>query len=98
MRKKGIDRVHLSYFGAADPDYYGIQYDWMPSYYLPDDYLVKNVEVKRFKMPETGVVAISATNLQGVYFSDQKFYSWLKRRNPIDKVGYSIFIYNLDQP
>ena len=98
MRKKGIDRVHLSYFGAADPHYYGICYDWMPSYYLPDDYLVENVEVKRFKMPETGIVAISATNLQGVYFSDQKFYSWLKKRHPIDKVGYSIFIYNLDKP
>jgi len=96
MRKRGIDRVHLSYFGAADPHYYGIQYDWMPSYYLPSDYLGEGMKARRFKIPKSGIVAISATNLQNVYFSDKKFYNWLKRYEPIDKIGYSIFIYNLD--
>jgi hypothetical protein len=79
MKEKKIDRVHLSYFGAADPRYYGIQYDWMPSYYLPSDYLGENMKVRRFKIPKSGIVAISATNLQNVYFSDKKFYDWLKK-------------------
>lgn len=97
MKEKGIDRVHLSYFGAADPHYYGIQYDWMPSYYLPSDYLGEDVKVRRFKIPKSGIVAISATNLQNVYFSDKRFYDWLKRYEHIDKIGYSIFIYDLEQ-
>ena len=97
MRKKGIDRIHLSYFGAADPHYYGIKYDWMPSYYLPSDYLGEDIKVRRFKIPTSGIVAISATNLQNVYFSDKRFYDWLKRYEPIYKIGYSIFIYDLDQ-
>jgi hypothetical protein len=97
MREKGIERVHLSYFGAADPHYYGISYDWMPSYYLPSDYMSEEVKTRRFKIPKSGVVAISATNLQNVYFSDKNFYDWLHKYEPVDKIGYSIFIYDLDQ-
>jgi len=96
MKEKGIDKVHLSYFGAADPHYYGIQYDWMPSYYLPIDYLGEGINVRKFSIPKSGIVAISATNLQGVYFSNKNFYDWLKSYDPVDKIGYSIFIYDLD--
>jgi 4-amino-4-deoxy-L-arabinose transferase-like glycosyltransferase len=97
MKKKGIEKIHLSYFGAADPRYYGIDYEWMPSYYLPDDYSGEQRD-RVFRFPRSGIVAISATNLQNVYFSDKKFYDWLKEYTPIDKIGYSLFIYDLDQP
>jgi 4-amino-4-deoxy-L-arabinose transferase-like glycosyltransferase len=97
MKKKGIEKIHLSYFGAADPRYYGIDYEWMPSYYLPDDYSGEQRD-RVFRFPRSGIVAISATNLQNVYFSDKKFYDWLKEYAPIDKIGYSLFIYDLDQP
>jgi hypothetical protein len=43
------------------------------------------------------MLAISATNLQNVYFSDKQFYDWLKKYEPVDKIGYSIFIYDLDR-
>ena len=95
MKEKGIDRAHLSYFGTADPGYYGIDYEWMPSYYLPDDYGGGNPRARSFTMPQSGIVAISATNLQGVYFSDKQFYSELKQYEPVDKIGYSLFIYDL---
>lgn len=95
MKEKGIETIHLSYFGTADPLYYDINYEWMPSYYLPDDYQGVNPRWKTFSAPQSGIVAISATNLQGVYFSDRKFYDWLKQKDPIDKIGYSIFIYDL---
>lgn len=98
LEEKGIDRIHLSYFGTADPAYYGIQYDWMPSYYLPEDYRGRNAGIHSFSIPTSGMVAISATNLQSVYFSDTRFYDWLKKYEPIDKIGYSIFIYDLDRP
>jgi 4-amino-4-deoxy-L-arabinose transferase-like glycosyltransferase len=95
VKKKGIKKIHLSYFGSADPRYYGIDYIWMPSYYLPDDYQGVTTRRKTFSLPQSGIVAISATNLQGVYFSDRKLYDWFKQRDPIDKIGYSIFIYDL---
>ncbi len=97
MKEKGIDRVHLSYFGTADPSYYGVRYDWMPSYYLPEDYREGSARMRSFTFPTTGMLAISATNLQNVYFSDKQFYDWLKQYKPIAKIGYSIFIYDLDQ-
>ena len=97
IKEKNIDRVHLSYFGTADPNYYGVGYDWMPSYYLPEDYREGSAKMRSFTFPTTGMVAISATNLQNVYFSDKQFYDWLKQYKPIVKIGYSIFIYDLDQ-
>jgi hypothetical protein len=95
MKEKGIEKVHLSYFGTFDPAYYDIEYEWMPSYYLPDDYRGGKLRSRKFTAPQSGIVAISATNLQGVYFSDRKFYDWLKQYDPMDKIGYSIFIYDL---
>ena len=97
LKEKGVDKIHLSYFGTADPNYYGIRYEWMPSYYLPEDYRDRSARMRSFAFPKTGMLAISATNLQNVYFSDKQFYDWLKRYEPIDKIGYSIFIYDLDR-
>ena len=96
MHRMGIEKVHLSYFGAADPRYYNIDYEWMPSYYLPDDYGGDQNGERLFRFPRSGIVAISATNLQNVYFSDKTFYDWLKKYTPTDKIGYSLFIYDLD--
>jgi 4-amino-4-deoxy-L-arabinose transferase-like glycosyltransferase len=96
MKERGIEKVHLSYFGTFDPAYYDIDYEWMPSYYLPDDYRGGNPQGRSFIAPQSGIVAISATNLQGVYFSDRTFYGWLKQYDPIDKIGYSLFIYDLN--
>ena len=69
----------------------------MPSYYLPDDYVFEHSRDRVFRFPRSGIVAISATNLQNVYFSDKTFYDWLKEYTPIDKIGYSLFIYDLDR-
>jgi hypothetical protein len=40
-------------------------------------------------------VAISATELQGVYGYDE-FFSIFRGREPVAKIGYSIFIYDTD--
>jgi hypothetical protein len=55
--------VSLSYFGSVDPSRYGILYDALPSYYL------KGKVVRPEAIPP-GLVAISATNLQGVLFQE----------------------------
>ena len=89
MREHGIPKVCLSYFGSDTPDRYGIAYDWLPSEVL--------------RNPSPGVqtvtlhdwVAISATNLQGVYFEKKDVYAMLRTKQPVAKIGYSIFVYNL---
>jgi hypothetical protein len=45
--------------------------------------------------PAPGIYAISATNLQGVHFADHDQFAWFREREPIDKLGYSIFLYEV---
>ncbi len=97
MDKKGIERIQLSYFGFGLPEYYGIRYEYLPSG-------LSNLEIPRdYKIPpkgsQRGLIAISATNLQGVYFKikglETDYYYWLKKYKPIDRVGSSILIYEI---
>lgn len=92
MDERGIEEIALSYFGADSPSRYGIAYRWLPSYVLanPDP----EGRVARLE----GWVAISATNLQGVYFPDPTLFEGLARRRPEATVGHSIFVYRLDGP
>ncbi len=90
MDAHGIDRLWLSYFGSASPDYYGIRYNYLPSY--------KILKPNRDQV-SSPFVAVSATNLQGVYLEalglDQDFYKQFRERQPVAKIGYSIFIYRV---
>lgn len=92
LGKKGIPRIAFSYFGSDDPSRYGIEYDWLPSLYLPNPR-----PEKKFYMPSSGYLAISATNLQEVYLPKGMF-AWLKQYEPVAKIGYSIFVYDLNRP
>jgi hypothetical protein len=87
-----VPRIRLSYFGTADPDYYGIPHDLLPGTMAPPPLGVVR-QVRR-----EDVVAVSATNLQGVYLdpSDRPLMERLRRSEPIDNIGYSILIYRAD--
>src|SRR3989338_8673443 len=82
-----IEKIKLSYFGLSDPAYYGINYEYLPSYAIP------NPHIERHDVPLKGYFAISATMLQGVYLSDRDFYKVFRDVEPIDTIGYSILIY-----
>jgi len=88
---RGNPPIYLSYFGSADPDYYGIKY-------LP---LAMCCNVTRrgsgVDPAASGrvLLAVSATNLQAVYFRHKSLFSWLKERRPAAKPGHSIFLYDL---
>lgn len=88
MEAHGIPRVKLSYFGTADPAYYGIAADLLPGY-LP---LPREV-VRSFAPGD--VLAVSATNLQGVYLdpADRPMMERLRAEKPVGSVGYSILIF-----
>ena len=91
MKEHAIQKVTLSYFGSDTPERYGVSYDWLPSFVLFDP----RPALLRHLRPMTGWVAISATNLQGVYFSDKSLFAAFKERKPDAVIGYSIFLYNL---
>ena len=88
MQAHGIPRVKLSYFGTADPAYYGIDADLLPSY-LP---LPRKTE-RAFGPGD--VLAVSATNLAGVYLqpADRPMMERLRQEKPVGSVGYSILIF-----
>lgn len=79
---QGIQEVYLSYFGTADPAYYGIRYRPLPN--APPG-----------SEDATAYYAISATNLQNVYAQEGATRHWLADFDPIDRIGYSIFVYRL---
>ena len=90
MQKHGISRINLSYFGTDSPARYGISFNWLPSWIL------FNPGSEKHKLPTKGWFAISATNLQGTYFDDKDLYAWFREHEPVAKIGYSIFIYKID--
>jgi len=91
MERNGIEKIKLSYFGLSDPAYYGINYEYLPSYAIPKP------NIERPQIPIEGYFAISATMLQGVYLPDRDFYKLFREIEPVDTIGYSIFIYKFDE-
>jgi hypothetical protein len=89
MDTNGVARVKLSYFGTADPEYYGIACDLLPGQMLPPPR-----QVTREIVPGD-VVAVSVTNLQGVYLppEDRPLMERLKAQAPVAIIGHSIRIY-----
>ncbi len=91
LKKEGNPPVYLAYFGTARPEYYGIKY-------VP---LITNEDLPHAAPPQTPpsftrqLVAISVTNLEGIYITDKNFFSWLDRREPVYRAGNTIFLYDL---
>jgi 4-amino-4-deoxy-L-arabinose transferase-like glycosyltransferase len=90
MDANAIPKISLSYFGTDSPARYGIAYDWLPSHYLNDPNPNKGERTLQ------KWVAISATNLEGDYFENKNTFAWFRQREPVAKIGYSIFIYKVD--
>jgi hypothetical protein len=89
MRAHGIARYKLSYFGTAALSYYGVEAEMLPSYTVP-----YTTHFTRQVSPGD-VLAVSATNLQGIYLEpqDQRLMARLRQETPIGRVAYSILIY-----
>jgi len=93
MRAHAVPRLKLSYFGSADPWYYGIEHEALPGYTAPHA-----ARITREILPGD-IVAVSATNLQGVYLEnpqDRALMARLRALEPIGRAGWSIRIYRAD--
>ncbi len=87
MRERGIARVYLSYFGSAEPAVYGIEYVALPSFFplqggTPDT------------TPRPRWMAVSATNLHGIYLLTDPFAS-LRAVEPDAILAGSLFLYDV---
>jgi hypothetical protein len=88
--RHGLRGLKLSYFGSADPRYYGF------SQILPGSRLFPEGTVGGVQPGD--VLAVSATHLQGLYLPPEMagLMALLRTREPMDQVGYSILIYRAD--
>jgi hypothetical protein len=93
MDQHEVQHINLSYFGTADPAYYKIDCTYLPGGAFFDEPLVKAPQLP-------GFVAVSATNLRGVYFSEgsRNIYQCLLETEPVAVIGYSIYVYRVERP
>lgn len=91
LRRRGNPAVFLSYFGVGDPSYYGIRYypvAWYSNVSRRDGVTLPG--------PSEGPwLAVSATNLQAVYFADHSLFRWLDPARAVARPGGSIFLFDL---
>jgi hypothetical protein len=88
MDRERIPSLYLAYFGIVRPADYGIEYQYLPSFGSGD--------IGHGLTPSaTDLLAISVTNLYGVYLADHDLYAWLRAKAPIATIGYSIYVYDL---
>lgn len=100
MEKHRIDRIRLAYFGVGDAEYYGVDYEYLPSVGLrPPPGTPPWPEQRIEDLPpldlSRGPIAVSATLLSGVFLGD--YYADLRGREPVDSVGHSILIFDAAQ-
>jgi hypothetical protein len=93
MDEHDVRHINLSYFGTADPAYYKIDCTYLPEGPFFDEKLVGDP-----RLP--GFVAVSVTNLRGLYFPENSrdFYKPLLDMKPVAVIGYSIYVYWVDRP
>ncbi len=46
-------------------------------------------------MPAAGSYVLSATQLQGVYLKNADRFAWFQEQEPADRIGYSLFVYDV---
>jgi hypothetical protein len=86
-----VDHINLSYFGNADPAYYGIHCTYLPG--------SPSFAASRIADPQLpGYVAVSVQNLHGVLNDTPvpDFYIPLLEREPSAVIGYSIHVYRVE--
>lgn len=67
-------------------------------YWGKDDIAQRGISYKQVSCyPEPGLIAVSVNNLHGIKEERSECLKWLKGYNPITKIGYTIFIYNITE-
>lgn len=93
MESNGVPEIKLAYFGSASPRHHGIDHQVLPGYHLYTRY---EAEFRRARDILPGdLVALSATNLRGVYLPRKDIYRLFWDLEPLAAIGHSILIYRI---
>jgi len=93
MDDNGVEEIKLAYFGSASPAYYGIRHQRLPGYNVYSSF---EGEWPPAREVESGDwVAISATNLRGLYLPRKDAYERFLAEEPVATIGHSILIYRI---
>lgn len=87
MESRRREQLYLAYFGTADPAYYG-----MAAVHLPGGW---QFAIPRAPGNDPGLLAVSATVLQGVYLPPDLAadYAMLRAAKPLAVFGQTIYVY-----
>lgn len=91
LKQQGNPEVILSFFGTASPKSYGITYQDFYSFNLSG----RREDHVNSLNPSKELFVISANSLQCLYYPDKTTYDWLKQRQPLAAIGYSLFVYDV---
>ncbi|MFH1403246.1 MAG: glycosyltransferase family 39 protein [Candidatus Altiarchaeota archaeon] len=91
MDENDIKEIKLAYFGTARIEEHGIRYTSMPN---NQDVMSAQKKSGIECGPVEGLLAVSTTSRTG-QFGDPYCYEWLRKHEPMDNIGYSIWIYNI---
>lgn len=98
MDENDVASVKLGWFGTADPEYYGIPHQPLPG--LGRDRYFRLWWEPPFtpEHPEPGIYAISASSIwePPLRVEEKRIYAWFREREPDDRIGYSILIFNVE--
>lgn len=90
-------QIKLSYFGTAHPSAYGVSFEPLPTWAPAPEQGDPTKQAFYPADPAPGTYAISVTNLHGVVLGEAKdSYAWFRDREPWDRIGGSIFIYDVE--
>lgn len=86
VKENNITNIKLRYSGFEHPEYRGITYE--------------KLDCK----PTTGILAVSVNALyggkfwyEGIQQINMDCYAWLREKEPIARVGYTIYVYNITE-
>lgn len=88
MQKHGIRDIRLAAFSYFPPERFGMRLQALPACTPPPDHYQQAND-------PTQLLAISATVLTGACTGNLEQYAWLRQREPIAVLGYSIYIYDI---
>ncbi len=95
MDENGVERVKLGWFGTAVPAHYTLQYQPLPGFPQAEFLSLWTQPPFNPAAPEAGVYAISVSNLMELP-SQSGVYTWFRQRQPDARIGYSIWIYEVE--
>jgi 4-amino-4-deoxy-L-arabinose transferase-like glycosyltransferase len=88
--------LYLSYFGTAHPSAYGVKAQALPTWPQAPEQANPFTQPYNPDNPAPGFYAISVNNLHGLVLGQEReLFSWFRGREPQERLGGSIFLYEV---